>query len=156
MAEQEENIYLLQAEGTNRFKIEAYKQPLAKNQLIHDSVLYSFKVIEIFQTSEPEKDEAKLHEILARHRLHHEWFEFESAEYIIGLMQEYFRMRQEINQQLNGISAQLKSTTQKLKNTEEKLTRLEQEFQQVQLERDRLLEFKVTIQRDITRIFSRL
>lgn len=156
MAEQEENIYLLQAEGTNRFKIERFKQPLTKNQIIHDQVLYSFKVIEIFPSSEPEKDEAKLHELLAFHRIHNDWFEFNSADYVIRLIKEYFRIRQETNQQINSLSSQLKSTTQKLKNTEEKLTRLEQEFQQVQLERDRLLEFKVTIQRDITRIFSRL
>ncbi len=156
MAEQEENIYLLQAEGTSRFKIEAFKQALTKNQILHDQVLYSLKVIEIFPTNEPQKDEARLHELLAYYRVQNDWFEFDSAEYAIGLIKEYFRLRQETHQQMNSLSNQLKSTTQKLKNTEERLNRLESEFQQLEQERDRLLEFKVTIQRDITRIFSRL
>ncbi|VXD24110.1 hypothetical protein PL8927_790191 [Planktothrix serta PCC 8927] len=156
MAELEGNIYLLQAEGTKRFKIEMSKQVLTRNQILNDQVPYALKVIEIFSSPEPQKDQAKLHEIFAYRHLQSDWFEFDSPEYATRLIQDYFRLRQETHHQINTLSQHLKSSTQKLKNAEEKLNRLEQDFQKLQQERDRLFEFKVAIQRDMTRILSRL
>ncbi|WP_254173362.1 GIY-YIG nuclease family protein [Planktothrix pseudagardhii] len=156
MTELESNIYLLQAEGTKRFKIERSLQVLTRNQILNDQIPYALKVIEVFSTPDPQKDETKLHEMFAYRRLQSDWFEFDSPEYAARLIHDYFRLRQETHHQISTLSQQLKSATQKLKNTEEKLNHLEQDYQKLQQERDHLFQFKVAIQRDMTRILSRL
>lgn len=156
MIDSEGHIYLLQAEGIHRFKIEFSQQNLSRNQIINDVSPFSLKVVEIFPSFNPEFDLAKLYEIFTAHRVQSDWFEFDSPEYATGLIQEYFRIHQGNSQQINELSQQLKTTSQKLKQAEEKLSRLEQDFKRLQEERDRLFEFKVTIQRDISRILCRL
>ncbi len=156
MTELEGNIYLLQAEGTKRYKIERSQQVLTRNQILNDQIPYALKVIEIFHSPDAQKDETKLHKIFAYRHLQSDWFEFDSPEYATRLIQDYFRLRQETYHQITTLSQQLKSSNKKLQNTEEKLNRLEEKFQKLKQERDQLLQFKVAIQRDMSRILSRL
>ena len=82
-------IYLVKAEGTNRYKIGRSKEPLRRYQTLKRQSPYPLKVMEVFYTLDAATDEAHLHSVFAEHRIHGEWFEFEKASDI----EEFFKER---------------------------------------------------------------
>ncbi|MGC9526289.1 MAG: GIY-YIG nuclease family protein [Limnospira sp.] len=156
MMDSEAYIYLFYADTIRRFKILASRESYVRNQVVSDRFPYPVKVVEFFPSSRSQQDEAQLHQMLSSHRIQGDWFEFESPQSAIAPIREYFRIREEMEQQLNSLSQNYNAIAKKLKKAEEKNLQLEGEIKRLQAERDRLFQYKITIQRDLTRFLSRM
>lgn len=69
-------IYLIHAEGTNRYKIGRSVNPIARVGDIQKQSPYPLKIIKSAWTLDTHFDEAKLHQKFARRRVFGEWFNF--------------------------------------------------------------------------------
>ena len=75
-------VYLVRAEGTDRYKIGRSTQPKERHQVLKRQSPYPLKVIYCFPSLDAATDEAKLHEWFASNRVYGEWFEFKSEKEI--------------------------------------------------------------------------
>ncbi|MGL4620000.1 MAG: GIY-YIG nuclease family protein [Chroococcidiopsis sp.] len=71
-------IYLIHAEGTNRYKIGRSINPIARASEIQKQSPYPLKIVESTWTLDAPSDEAKLHRLFADYRIFGEWFDFGS------------------------------------------------------------------------------
>lgn len=71
-------IYLIHAEGTNRYKIGRSVNPIARAADIQKQSPYQLKIIESAWTLDAPFDEAELHKCYAKWKVFGEWFSFGS------------------------------------------------------------------------------
>lgn len=74
-------VYLIRAEGTDRYKIGRSVNPVARHQTLTKQSPYPLRIAECFWTPDCISDERFLHETLASYRVFGEWFEFDSQYY---------------------------------------------------------------------------
>lgn len=86
-------VYVLQAEGTNRFKIGYSSNPEQRCQVINLQSPFPIKLICSYPSNNAFRDEQKLHKIFVNRRVHGEWFIFESIEHIKGLIDEFYEIK---------------------------------------------------------------
>lgn len=86
-------VYLLQADGTNNFKIGYSVNPIQRKKAIESNSPIPLNLIKSYQSETAYQDEQKLHKMFAHRRLHGEWFTFESVSHAEELLNEFFRMK---------------------------------------------------------------
>lgn len=72
-------VYLIHAEGTNRYKIGRSVNPIARHQTLQGQSPYPLKITECFWTIDAITDEDYLHKMANEHRAYGEWFELEKG-----------------------------------------------------------------------------
>ncbi len=72
----ERYIYLIHAEGTNRYKIGRSVNPIVRAADIQKQAPYPLKIIKSAWTLDAPFDEAELHRLYAGYRVFGEWFDF--------------------------------------------------------------------------------
>ena len=86
-------VYILHAEGTNRFKIGYSAKPQNRCQDINQQSPFPIKLIHYYPSDDAYRDEQKLHKMFNHRRVHGEWFFFDSVEHIKGLIDEFFEIK---------------------------------------------------------------
>jgi hypothetical protein len=71
-------VYLLHAQGTNRYKIGRSVNPVARHQALNKQSPLSLTFLDCFWTVDCVEDEECLHVVNHSYRIHGEWFEFET------------------------------------------------------------------------------
>ena len=86
-------VYILHAEGTDRFKIGYSINPVARCYSISQQSPFPISLIHCYPSCDAATDEQRLHETFKHRRVYGEWFSFESIEHAKGLIDEFFRIR---------------------------------------------------------------
>ena len=73
-------VYLIYAQGTRRLKIGRSQYPVTRHSVLQKPSPFPLTSWKCFHSKDAITDEAKIHEELARFRVHGEWFEFKSGE----------------------------------------------------------------------------
>ncbi len=68
-------VYLIHAEGTDRYKIGRSVNPVARHQTLQKQSPYPLKIVDSFWTMDTVHDEAYIHERCKDNRKYGEWFE---------------------------------------------------------------------------------
>ena len=68
-------VYLLHAQGTNRYKIGRTANPIRRYQELKKQSPYPLTILQSFQTMNMVLDEKYLHELFNKYKAHGEWFE---------------------------------------------------------------------------------
>jgi len=86
-------VYILHAEGTNRFKIGYSADPEKRCQSVSQQSPFSIVLIHSYPSDNAYRDEQKLHNMFSNRRVHGEWFCFDSIEHIKVLIDEFFEIK---------------------------------------------------------------
>lgn len=92
-------VYLIEAQGINRYKIGRSVNPIARHSLLKKQSPFPLNIVDCFWTPDCVADEKYLHERMADYRVHGEWFEFDkifpdkSAINLIRLNQDPFTIK---------------------------------------------------------------
>lgn len=86
-------VYILHAEGTNRFKIGYSADPEKRCQSVSQQSPFPIVLIHSYPSDNAYKDEQKLHNMFSNRRIHGEWFCFDSIEHIKVLIDEFFEIK---------------------------------------------------------------
>ena len=74
-------VYLLHAQGTNRFKIGHSQDPIRRQNAINNaSSPFPIKLITCYLSPDAHNEEQKLHREFKERRVYGEWFEFDSVD----------------------------------------------------------------------------
>lgn len=87
--EREGWVYLIHADGTNRYKIGRSTNPIKRHQVLQKQSPYPLVVAACFHSLDAVMDEAKLHDSLEDYRTYGEWFILQ-PEVIANFIQEVF------------------------------------------------------------------
>lgn len=69
-------VYLIHAEGTDRYKIGRSVNPVVRLEQLKGQSPYPLRIIECFWSPDAIADEIGIHKMFAEYRAHGEWFEF--------------------------------------------------------------------------------
>ena len=83
-------VYLLHAEGSDRFKIGHSNNPEGRCQKIRQQSPFPISLVCSYIVINAHECEQKLHKMFSHRRIHREWFVFESRDHARGLIDEFF------------------------------------------------------------------
>ena len=83
-------VYLLHAEGSDRFKIGHSNNPEGRCQKIRQQSPFPISLVCSYMVINAHECEQKLHKMFSHRRIHGEWFVFESKDHARGLIDEFF------------------------------------------------------------------
>jgi hypothetical protein len=83
-------VYLLHAEGSDRFKIGHSNNPEGRCQKIRQQSPFPISLVCSYMVINAYECEQKLHKMFSHRRIHGEWFVFESKDHARGLIDEFF------------------------------------------------------------------
>ena len=83
-------IYLLHAEGSDRFKIGYSNNPEDRRKKIGQQSPFPISLVRSYIVINAHECEQKLHKMFSHRRIHGEWFVFESKDHAKTLLDEFF------------------------------------------------------------------
>lgn len=85
-------VYLIHAEGTDRYKIGRSVDLTRRHQVLQSQSPYPLELISCFHSLDAVTDEGKLHELFAPYQVYREWFQFQlDLNSWVGMPQEEYR-----------------------------------------------------------------